>query len=184
MSSTDSQPPAPRTDGVADTTSSDAGFMAFRVGRYTLLSSLDLIEEVVDIMPLSSVPGTQRWFLGLGASRGRLLPVSDLAGFAGVGVSHTLPHSRLLVVGRQQQSIGLSVDEVTGLVNADQVSTEDEHSSSSAIKHPATRCRVETAPRLAPLVTTDLLLDGEPALLVDLTRLFDQPEFIAIGTGP
>jgi len=59
---------------------------------------LDLVEagEIVPVPPLTSVPLTQPWYLGLANVRGSLLGVVDLACFFGGQASELSPAARLV----------------------------------------------------------------------------------------
>lgn len=142
-------------------------YVAFQLGATTLLSSLTCLDEIVDVMPLNPVPGTTRWFLGLGAQKGQLLPVSDFGQYVGGDASIQHPESRLLIINSGGERIGLAVDEVLGLVNAEASDTIAQN---------------EQLPgRLQPLLVDQLALDGRDVSLINLAGLLAQPDFLAIS---
>ncbi|HEU5435497.1 MAG TPA: chemotaxis protein CheW, partial [Telluria sp.] len=59
---------------------------------------LDLIEagEIVPPSPVTAVPLTQSWYLGLASIRGSLVGVIDLAAFVGRGETALAPEARLV----------------------------------------------------------------------------------------
>ncbi|UFH49681.1 chemotaxis protein CheW [Pseudomonas sp. KNUC1026] len=74
--------------------------------------------EVVEVLPeprLTQVPGVRHWVMGMANLRGRLLPVMDLCGFFGQGLSPLKKQRRILVIDHEELFTGLMVDEVPGL---------------------------------------------------------------------
>jgi len=128
--------PAP---SVADSTGT-----CFRVGGLSLACTGRSLLEVLEVPDISPVGGTQPWFLGLASYRAELLPVTDLAQWAGMAVSSDAPEqpdsidkaenrSRLLVIGRSPagnktvtsmtgEKIALRVANVSGQVVLDDAS--------------------------------------------------------------
>lgn len=164
-----------------DSTSSHQ-YVAFQLGANTLLSSLSCIDEIVDLMPLKPVPGTASWFLGLGAQKGQLLPVSDLGRYSGGAASVESTESRLLVLNNGEERIGLAVDEILGLVNT-QTDVESPDSAGDSVSDGTlVQSLAGTLPaRLLPLVLDRQWIDGQSALLLNLLDLLQQPEFLAIA---
>lgn len=144
-------------------------YVAIQLGGSTLLSTLDNIDEIIDLMPVNRVPGTAPWFLGLGSHKGQLLPVSDLGRYAGGVASTSSANSRLLIINNGRERIGLAVDDVLGLVDAEVQASGDIGDSDVTLPLP-----------LQPLRTDSLALEGKPASLLDLPVLLTQPEFLRI----
>ncbi len=89
--------------------------VSFRLaGRYCVCRTGE-VEEVVQYPALAAVPGARRWLKGIANVRGNLLPIMDLAGFLGDGMSTVTRSSRVLVVRTEQLSTGLLVDEALGI---------------------------------------------------------------------
>jgi twitching motility protein PilI len=88
--------------------------IGFRIGRRHLLSSIAEVNEILSLPPLTPVPGTREWLLGVGNVRGSLVPVVDLRGFIEGQMTTLVDTSRMLVVRRQNEGIGLLIDEVLG----------------------------------------------------------------------
>jgi len=154
-------------------------FVVFRIGDRTLLSTLDSIDEITDVMPINPVPATWHWFLGLGARNGQLLPVSDLTDYIGVEKSGDELSRRLLIVCQQNEFFGLAVDEVMGLITDDEMSVPDE--SGELTDAVGTESVSEIDARLTPLLAGDRELRGLRAAMIDLPRLLEQPDFVSIG---
>ena len=97
-----------------DVTESWTG-IGFRIGDINLVSPLKQVNEILHFPRLTTVPGTQRWVKGVANIRGTLLPIIDLQGFLhDTPLTHT-SKTRVLVVKRDELSVGLVVSEVLGL---------------------------------------------------------------------
>lgn len=75
--------------------------------------------EVIQVPPVTPVPLTQPWFLGVTNIRGNLFSVSDFARFIGRDATHVNVRSRLLLFGQKFAELhaGLVVQQVLGLRN-------------------------------------------------------------------
>lgn len=87
--------------------------VAFRLGGQQFISPLGEISEVLNLQDYTPVPSAQSWLLGLSNVRGRLLPLTDLAGFA--GLIRNSRHAKVLVIDQPDLFSGLLVDEVQGI---------------------------------------------------------------------
>jgi twitching motility protein PilI len=66
------------------------------IGGERILLDLTQAGEIVPVAPLSVVPLTQAWYLGLANIRGNLVGIVDLARFVGLGETVAGPDSRLV----------------------------------------------------------------------------------------
>ena len=73
------------------------------------------VAEVLHEPRTSRVPGVQPWVCGVANLRGRLLPVTDLSAFFGLGPAAAGKQRRVLVLDHEELFAGLLVDEVLGL---------------------------------------------------------------------
>jgi len=75
--------------------------------------------EVIQVPPITPVPLTQAWFLGVTNIRGNLYSVSDFARFIGRDPAPVTVQSRLLLFGQRFAELraGLVVQQVVGLRN-------------------------------------------------------------------
>lgn len=88
--------------------------VAFRLGRYHLVCSRAEIREVITWPGVSRIPRAKPWLMGLANVRGQLLPLTNLARWAGVGESTVSRSSRIVVVNHPEIPAGLLVDQVVG----------------------------------------------------------------------
>ncbi|HEY5601766.1 MAG TPA: chemotaxis protein CheW [Gammaproteobacteria bacterium] len=89
--------------------------IGFRIGGLNLVAPLKQVNEILHYPRLTAVPGTQRWVKGVANIRGTLLPIVDLQGFLQDKPLPQTVKSRVLVVKREDLSVGLVVSEVLGL---------------------------------------------------------------------
>jgi len=88
--------------------------VAFRLGRYHLICSRTEIREVITWPGVSRIPRAKPWLMGLANVRGQLLPLTNLARWAGLGESAVSRSSRIIVVNHPEIPAGLLVDQVVG----------------------------------------------------------------------
>lgn len=91
--------------------------IGFRIGDRFFASTIAEVNEILSVPPLTQVPGTRIWVLGVANVRGVLAPVIDLKTFLGGVRSVITESSRVLLVRQQAGSVGLLVDEVLGQRN-------------------------------------------------------------------
>jgi twitching motility protein PilI len=138
--------------------------IGFRIGERIFASRIDEIDELLRPQPLTPVPGTQSWLLGIANVRGNLVPVVDLGGFLFDAPTSANERCRLLVVRQQGSLVGLLVDEVVGQRNLgdeqrDVAEAEDD----------------ECVMRFVNEVVT---LEGERIGLFSMRRLARAPDFL------
>jgi twitching motility protein PilI len=109
--------------------------IGFRIGMHYLVSSINEVNEILTLPPLTIVPGTRGWLLGVANVRGNLVPVIDLKQYLEGERTQVTDSSRVLLVKQLGGSVGLLIDEVLGQRSfseeqrADAVGEDDEHYS-------------------------------------------------------
>lgn len=107
-----------------DTRSNQLGVM---VGDRRYLLNLQETGEIVTLSPLTEVPMTQDWFLGLMNVRGNLISVVDLARFHGFAPTKTDGASRIVCLSPSlMPNGGLLVSRVIGLRNVGEMEVQAE----------------------------------------------------------
>lgn len=179
-------------------TESAQQMVRFRISSDTFLTPVSTIDEVADPVEFTPLPATVGWFKGLATIKGRLIPVSDLGDFAGLGASADSVTAKWLVINSDAETFAVIVDEVLGLVRPETRAPSDDNSpgreasddeakdalsrvhgidnKSAALNDPVTIRSV------AELSTGSVTIDGEVANLVDLRGLLDVPAFVAVGS--
>lgn len=89
--------------------------IGFRIGNLNFVAPLKQVNEIMHYPKITLIPGTQRWVKGIANVRGTLLPIVDLQGFLKDKPISLTSRSRVLVVKRDDLSVGLVVNEVSGL---------------------------------------------------------------------
>lgn len=91
---------------VADTGLTRYGF---RTGGVGLLIGAGVDSEVLDALPVSALPNTPAWLLGLINLRGNLVPVFDLVEL--LGLSRDPGHQRrMLILDEGERAVGVLID--------------------------------------------------------------------------
>jgi len=109
---------ATRLAGVGER--SAAGLLGFLAGGDFWLIDLTDSGEIVPLPPLTSVPLTKPWFVGIANIRGNLYSVSDFSAYQGQDATPQNASSRLLLVGtRYGTNAALLVTRMLGLRNED-----------------------------------------------------------------
>lgn len=138
--------------------------IGFRIGERLLASRIDEIDELLIPQPLTVVPGTQPWLLGIANVRGNLVPVVDLGFFLFGTRTRVGDRCRLLVMRQHGSTVGLLVDEIIGQRNLG-----DEQRGSA---------EVEEDERLKRFVEEVVTLDGRHIALFSMSRLARAPDFL------
>lgn len=137
--------------------------IGYRAGSHLFVSGIEEINELLALPPLTPVPGTKSWLLGVANVRGNLMPVIDLARF--LFGERTLPseRSRLLVVRQGSGAAALLVDEVFGQRTVD---VEQRRYAER-----------EDDPRLVRFVDDRVEVDGQRLALFSMGKLVRAPDF-------
>lgn len=104
--------------------------IGFRVGERRFVSGIDEIAEILmSPPPVTSIPATRPWLLGIANVRGSLVALVDLKQFLFRRRTHVTPRARVLVVRQDGGKVGLLIDELLGQRNlsaADRAGAEGE----------------------------------------------------------
>ncbi|HEX5961544.1 MAG TPA: chemotaxis protein CheW [Rhodanobacteraceae bacterium] len=110
--------------------------IGFRVGDHHFVSGIDEISEILmSPPPVTSIPSTRPWLLGVANVRGNLIALVDLRQFLFEQRTHVTGRARVLVVKQGGGNVGLLVDELIGqrnLTDADREGAEGESDPSLA----------------------------------------------------
>ena len=99
---------------------SAAGLLGVQSGADYWLLSLSDSGEISPLPPLTSVPLTKPWFVGVANIRGNLYSVTDLSAFQSKDATPQNTSSRLLLIGtRHGNNAALLVTRTLGLKNPD-----------------------------------------------------------------
>ncbi|TAH45512.1 MAG: chemotaxis protein CheW [Betaproteobacteria bacterium] len=140
------------------------GLLGFQAGGMNWLIDLAESGEILPPPPLSSVPLTKPWYVGLANVRGTLYGVVDLALFHQTPPTVPGGAARLVLVGaRLGINCALLVSRITGLR-----SQEDFEPDASADNRPWVQRRLRD-------------VQGRLWLQLDAAQLLAQPEFLDAG---
>jgi twitching motility protein PilI len=100
--------------------------LGFRVGDRHFVSGIDEVSEILmSPPPVTSVPSTRPWLLGVANVRGNLIALVDLKQFLFEQRTHITGRTRVLVVKQSGGNVGLLVDELLGQRNLTDADRED-----------------------------------------------------------
>lgn len=88
--------------------------VAYRVGSRRLASGFDEVLEILPMPPVTHVPGSMPWMLGVANIRGTLLPVVDLKQFLEGERTVLQEKQRVLVVQQPGGAVAVTIDELYG----------------------------------------------------------------------
>lgn len=88
--------------------------VAYRVGSRRLASGFDEVLEILPMPPVTHVPGSTPWMLGVANVRGTLLPVVDLKQFLEGERTVLQEKQRVLVVQQPGGAVAVTIDELYG----------------------------------------------------------------------
>ena len=99
---------------------SAAGLLGIQSGADFWLLNLSDSGEIIPLTPLTTVPLTKNWFVGIANIRGNLYAVADFSALQGKEATPQNTSSRLLLIGtRHGNNAALLVTRMLGLRNVD-----------------------------------------------------------------
>lgn len=109
--------PAPRIQGsrvsVNRRNDQTLGFLCFCLGNEEFGVDLHYVKQIVQPLPITFVPRTKSYFLGVISVRGGVVTLVDLRQLLGLDPAKTDKLSRILLIQSQDEQVGLLVDKVT-----------------------------------------------------------------------
>ena len=136
----------------------------FRIGETRLTCNIDRVHEFLPPPPVTRVPGTKPWILGLSNVRGDLVTIVDLSCYLGGERSAVTSRSRLLASSLRGRPLGLLVDEVFGQRNF--------------VASQATGAQLSGDSPLNAYISKQFCLGKDVWQELDLDALFGTPEFL------
>lgn len=90
-------------------------FFCFRAGDIRLAVPSENVLEVIRTGPLTPLPRTPSFLLGVAGHRGEVIPVMDMLRFLGKGEARVSPRTRLFIGTSGTYRVGVVADAVLGL---------------------------------------------------------------------
>jgi len=140
--------------------------LAIRIGEARYLLDMSDTGEIVPLPPVTPVPWTKPWFLGLANVRGRLLGIVDLPRLCGEAPISADDSTQVLVVNESLRvNVGLLITRAFGLRNLRDLELVD---AGAAPRRPWESRSFRDA-------------DGSTLIELDLRRLATHEDFASIG---
>lgn len=102
------------------------GFLCFTLGREEFGVDLNLISQIVQPPPVTKVPRTRTYFIGVVSIRGGVVTLVDFRQLLGLEPAKIDKSSRILLYNTPKEQFGILVDRVT-LVRRVPASSFEEH---------------------------------------------------------
>jgi purine-binding chemotaxis protein CheW len=134
--------------------------LKFRLGEDRFAFPLETVSEVYQLLPITEIPNTPTFVLGVVNLRRRICSVVDLRRLLGLSVSHKGPaNGRLLILASEKMEFAVPVDELgqVGRVCNDSLQSEFSVLSGRAARY----FRGVTPERLVVLDAVAMLSDEE-----------------------
>lgn len=106
-------------DGLGAPVSDALELLAFWLDTEEYAVAIGDIQEIIKVPEITEVPRLPAFVLGIISLRGTIVPVLDLAQIFRLGTAETHRASRILVLRRKEQPVGLLVERVTSVVRID-----------------------------------------------------------------
>jgi twitching motility protein PilI len=138
--------------------------IGFRLGRFRLASAIAEISEILTLPPVTPVPGTKPWLVGIANVRGNLVAMVDIKLFLLGERTPVHDFTRALVIKQPGGNVGLLIDELLGQRNfTDEMKVE--------------RDAFEGGP-LMPFITAVYRYEGNLWGVFSMSRLIRTAEFL------
>lgn len=142
--------------------------LAFNVGSTRLVSEIGEVQEVIELPPLTRVPGTTDWLLGIANVRGRLVPVVDLCSYLGFEKGTAEEEWRVLVVEDGELTCGLLVEQAFGMMQFESTDADADED-------------VAAGNALDPWIRSAYRQSGRHWRVLDIRALVNEPAFFEVA---
>jgi purine-binding chemotaxis protein CheW len=138
------------------------GFLTFYLGTEEYGVEILKVQEIIGVLPITPVPRTPHFILGVINLRGKVIPVVDLRlKFGMASVEHT-SETCIIVVNVRGINMGIAVDKVSEVVN---ISSKD----------------IEEPPSFGSEVNTEFIMgigksQGKVKILLDIDKVLSTQE--------
>jgi len=161
--------------------------VVFRLGEETYAVDIEMIREIIQLQPITRVPGTAHSIEGVINLRGSIIPVVDLRKrFRLVSIEHG-QETRIVVVDCNNQEVGVIVDSVTQVlrINVDSIQHASDVFSEEHLDH--IKGIVKLHDELVILLDMDLVLSTKDIGAIKCSEILakmgdEQKDKVAIPT--
>jgi len=132
--------------------------VVFKIGNEEYAIPIEQVKEIIDYLPVTTLPDTPAYFEGIIDVRGKIIPIINLAAKIGRIADET---RQIVIVDIHNKAVGLTVGTVTEVVQAIDDNFEDLELVGFPIQNTKTVCKLQN--RII------ILLDVEKNLLDAVT---------------
>jgi len=106
----------------------------FDVGPVTLLHDPYFQAEIIEDARVTAIPNTEKWFMGMTALRGHLIPVFDIGAFIDDANRSTVTKRKIVVVGANEEAAGIYIDSLPTRILPASLQVTDEYDVPELVK--------------------------------------------------
>lgn len=86
---------------------------AFKVGNLGLiLESRKVVSEVMDMLPMCTLPNAPHWLYSMANLRGNITPIFNLLEIFGYRNEQSEKNKKILIIGSKEHAVGIIVDKI------------------------------------------------------------------------
>ncbi|MFV1985004.1 MAG: chemotaxis protein CheW [Thiohalomonadales bacterium] len=86
---------------------------AFKVGDLGLiLESEKVVSEVIDMLPMCTIPNAPGWLYSMANLRGNITPIFNLLDIFGYKSSNNIETRKILIIGTKEEAVGILIDQI------------------------------------------------------------------------
>ena len=134
---------------------------SFYLGDALCGIDINTVQEISKDMGISDVPLSPDWVLGIKNLRGGIVSVIDLGDKIGLQPSKIDENSRIIIVNWKEEYIGLLVDKISNILQADRNLLEDPPSNVKGMQGKYFQGVINTDSGLIALMNIDEVLSME-----------------------
>lgn len=92
--------------------------LTFKLNRALYAIDIDLVDTIENKMPITAVPRSKDWVMGLISNRGRVIPVIDTSLFLNIRSSSEV-FEKFIIVNFGKEKLALAVSEIDDVLDID-----------------------------------------------------------------
>jgi len=160
--------------------------VVFHLGEEAYAVDIDMVREIIQLQPITRVPGTPPSVEGVINLRGSIIPVVDLRKRFKLNKVEQTKETRIVVVDCRKQDVGVVVDSVAQVLRipVDMIELSTNLFSEEHMEH--LKGIVKLTDKLVILLDMDRVLSGQEIAAVkslDIVKKLSEQEHVAVAAG-
>lgn len=102
---------------------SELQLVVFKLGGEEFGVNIAQVREIIRVPAITKIPNTPDFIMGVINIRGKITPVVDLRHRLGIGASDSNNNTRIMIVDKESDNVGMIVDSITEVrrISADDI---------------------------------------------------------------